>query len=310
MDQKQRPASPLSEGLLRILACPSCGGELRVFDAGAACSGCGTTYRRAAIGMLDLRLQKPRAQTIAFELGVPLAQADIKCAPLAVKAPPDVDFSLVEVPRHMTRELLSYFPKARSKGSLALDIGCGAAIHRAICEHAGFEYVGLDYDSERATLLGDAHAAPFKNDSFEFVLSVAMLHLVQYPWLVAREAHRVLKPQGRLVGTVAFLEPFHSDGYYHHTHLGTLNTLRSAGFRVEVLAPSVEWTVLVAQAQMALFPGMPRTLARAIVRPVDWLHRAWWARVSRADPDRHRRVRNTTGAFSFVATKDHSALGC
>jgi SAM-dependent methyltransferase len=215
-----------------------------------------------------------------------------------------VDYSSLVVPHHLTAEILSHFPKATNRGCLALDIGCGPAIHRGVCEQAGFEYVGLDYESLQATLLGDAHALPFRADSFEFVLSIAMLHLVQFPWLVAREACRVLTPGGRFIGTVAFLEPFHATGYYHHTHLGILSSLLGAGLRVDLLGPIPHWTVLRAQAEMSLFPGMPRRLARTIVWPLEMLHRAWWARVARFDPDPYRRVRNTAGSFAFVATKE------
>jgi len=57
------------------------------------------------------------------------------------------------------------------------------------------------------------------------------------------------------IGTVACLEPFHGDSYYHRTHLGTLNTLRIGRFDVEHVAPAVDWSGLQAQATMrGLFP--------------------------------------------------------
>ncbi len=189
---------------------------------------------------------------------------------------------------------------------LALDLGCGAQVHQEVCELAGFEYVGLDYSTPEAMLLGDAQALPFRDGAFAFVLTIAVLEHVPFPLLMMREAHRVLRPGGRLLGTVAFLEPFHQDSLHHHTHLGTLHALRFAGFRVEHIAPSGGWSGLEAQAHMGLFPSAPRWLARLLVAPLLALHRLWWRLGRLADPnatETRRRLKNS-GAILFLATRE------
>lgn len=226
-------------------------------------------------------------------------------APLLPNPAPQADLSHVSVPYHLSRVLMTYFPKALAGGELALDLGCGEALHREACEAAGFEYVGLDYESGKSQLLGDAHALPFEVGSFGFVLSVAVLEHLRFPVIAMREVHRVLKPNGLLVGTVAFLEPFHSESFYHHTHLGLCNTLREGGFEIERIGPSASWTGLAAQAQMGLFPRMPAGLARALFLPHQLLHRLWW-RIGRiVDPRATEELRllSNSGAFAFVARK-------
>jgi SAM-dependent methyltransferase len=301
----------LSERVWSALACPHCGGALARTAAGARCEACGTTFGRAPSGQLDLRLRHPERRQIEVTLGTPLDAADVEWGPLPPNAAPEVDVSRVAGPCHLPRDLRSWFPRAAAATAggdreLALDLGCGAQVHQEVCELAGFEYVGLDYSTPEAMLLGDAQALPFRDGSFGFVLTIAVLEHVPFPLLMLREAYRVLRPGGRLLGTVAFLEPFHQDSLHHHTHLGALHALRYAGFRVHHVAPSGGWPGLVAQAHMGLFPSSPRWLARLLVAPLLALHRLWWRLGRLADPaatETRRQLKNS-GAILFLASKD------
>jgi SAM-dependent methyltransferase len=194
---------------------------------------------------------------------------------------------------------------------MALDLGCGIGLHRAVCEKLGYDWVGLDYGEIEAPILGDAHALPFASQSFDFILSLAVLEHLQYPAVAMNEAWRVLKPGGAFIGTVAFLEPFHGNSYYHHTHLGTLNSLRSAGFEVSHIAPSTTWTVLQAQAEMAFFPRMPAWLRSALIAPLQFAERVWWrlAALLGKVEDPMINVVRTSGMFAFVATKPLDPAG-
>ncbi|MDQ2985853.1 MAG: class I SAM-dependent methyltransferase [Armatimonadota bacterium] len=252
----------------------------------------------------DFRLRTEKTVTLPFQVGTPASTEGIDLGALKFHPTPAVDFAGTAVPHHLSKEILSHFPKAGSPDSLVLDIGCGNSIHRGVCERAGFEYAGLDYMEVGAHMFGDAHALPFKDNSFEFILSIAVLEHIQFPFLMMYEAIRVLKPGGKFIGTVAFLEPHHQDSYYHHTHLGTCNSLQYAGFDIEQIAPSVGWSVLRAQAP-TLFSKLPRPLSNLIVLPLHLTHRAWWklgGLVSEKATERNRLLL-LTGSFTFIAYK-------
>jgi SAM-dependent methyltransferase len=296
----------ISGNVWNILACPDCGGALRNAGEYASCAGCETRYAYAKSGALDLRLQRPKKSLCEFILGTALLPpSGVNFDVLPENDNPEVRYDDSPVPFRLSKELLSHFPRAKTDRSLALDLGCGDTIHRQACEHAGFEYVGLDYESQEAALLGDAHSLPFQAESFEFILSIAVLEHIRFPFVMMKEAYRVLKPKGVLIGTVAFLEPFHGDSFYHHTHLGTYNCLQAGGFEVERICPSNRWTVLTAQAAMGLFPRMPRLLAKSFVMPVHLCHRIWWRMGGLFCPDacERTRTRNMTGSFTFIARR-------
>ncbi|HLX08752.1 MAG TPA: class I SAM-dependent methyltransferase [Thermoanaerobaculia bacterium] len=314
--------APLSDRVWAALACPHCGAPLASAPNGARCAGCGTDFGCAPSGQLDLRPRRPQRRQLEITLpafGEPgglLDTAGVDWRRLRPNPAPEIDVSRVVGPCHLPRDLRTYFPRAAAGAGngagdgaareLALDLGCGAQVHQEVCELAGYEYVGLDYATPEAMLLGDAQALPFHDGAFGFVLTVAVLEHVPYPLLMMREAHRVLRPGGRLLGTVAFLEPFHQNSLHHHTHLGTLHALRFAGFRVDRIAASGGWPGLVAQAHMGLFPNAPRWLARLLVAPLLALHRLWWRLGRLADPtatETRRQLKNS-GAILFLATRE------
>lgn len=108
----------------------------------------------------------------------------------------------------------------KHKNGLVLD--CGAGRRDVYYENVvNFEIV--DYDT--TDVLGVGEELPFKDGTFDAVISIAVLEHVKDPFRCAREIIRVLKPGGELYCAVPLLQPLH--GYPHHYYNMTHQGLRS-----------------------------------------------------------------------------------
>jgi len=103
------------------------------------------------------------------------------------------------------------------KDGLILDCGAG---RRSIYYSNVVNFEIVDYDT--TDVIGVGEALPFKNGSFDAVISVAVLEHVRNPFKCAAEIVRVLKPGGKLLACVPFLQPLHGypNHYYNMSHQG------------------------------------------------------------------------------------------
>lgn len=277
------------------------------------CTMCGARYPVSAAGQPDLRLQHAKEYALRVPIGEQWLKPDFEFGPIQPNPAPAFDIRHAHLHRgltfgnRLTPELLSHFPHADSAGGYMLDMGCGGRDFAEICSGTNLEYVGMDYSGDQPDLLGDAHGLPFKDEVFDFVLSIAVLEHLRHPLVAMKEVYRVMKPGALFIGSVAFLESFHLDSMYHHTHLGTYNSLASAGFEVRQIEPNTQWSGPRAIAKMALFPGARRKLCNLLVWPLEALSRVWW----KVEDLRHganphasgERQLATTGGYRFIAVK-------
>jgi SAM-dependent methyltransferase len=107
-----------------------------------------------------------------------------------------------------------------ARGGVVLDCGAG---RRNVYYSNVVNYEIVDYDT--VDIVGVAEVLPFKNDSFDGVISIAVLEHLRHPFRAAAEIIRVLKPGGRLICCVPFLQPLH--GYPHHYYNMSAQGLRA-----------------------------------------------------------------------------------
>lgn len=95
------------------------------------------------------------------------------------------------------------------KDGIVLDCGSG---RRGTYFDNVVNYEIVDYDT--TDVIGVGERLPFVDNAFDAVISIAVLEHVKDPFLCAREITRVMKPGGKLICCVPFLQPLH--GYPHH----------------------------------------------------------------------------------------------
>lgn len=232
------------------LACPDCRRPL----PDAKCP-CGFT---PDAGGRDFRPQHPQLRQTTVAIG-----SDVNG---------DLRDVLIERPRvtyngpraqRDSSELFSAAEPWLRRDARLLDLGCGPRDQAAPAAHYGASYVGIDYASADADVLADAHAIPFRDATFDVVLSYAVLEHLYHPFVAVQEVARVLRPGGVYVGTVSQGEPFH-DSYFHHTAFGLLTVLRPAGLHALRLWPSHD--TLHALATMGRYPRALRLAIEAVHR--------------------------------------------
>ena len=263
------------------------------------CPGCDARYPVSG-AQPDFRPPSDVVQTMQVHVGDRSADHEVPVQTLepgpwpALEVPEGSEYRSGNrlTPRHTT-----YLPPA-GEGNVLLDVGCGdAALGRYLAAERGYAYLGVDLDGPHATVLADGHCLPFPPDTFAAVISFAVLEHVRVPHLVASEMFRVLRPGGVVLGTVAFLEPYHMESHFHHSHLGIGEVLGAAGFGDIQVEANEDWVATDALFQMhsaGRFRGGGRVapLATALLRGL-----------VRTPRSRGQQLADVTGGYRFVAHK-------
>jgi SAM-dependent methyltransferase len=227
-----------------ILGCPDCHGPFERRGANTLwCPSC--AIERNLHPNADFRPKKSRVVALElparFDPELCLKEAELRRPELTYTGP---------VGQRDGSELLSVLQQTLPVSGNVLDLGCGPRDQAVPIMSLGHNYVGIDYSSNSADMLVDAHSLPFLAGSFDFVFSYAVLEHLHNPFLALREVGRVLKPGGTMCGTVSQGEPFHNS-YFHHTVWGLLSVCMANRF--EVVRLWACWDTLEGLADMGRY---------------------------------------------------------
>jgi len=114
-----------------------------------------------------------------------------------------------------------------------LDLGCGEK--PSYHEFIKGKIVCCDIVKNKiAHVVGDADNLPFKENSFDKIISINSFYYFKNPFSVAKDLHKILKKNGKIILVVPFFYPIHDIPFdrYRFTKYG-LRTMLEKHFRVD-----------------------------------------------------------------------------
>ncbi len=160
-------------------------------------------------------------------------------APCALPNDWDISPKLSEkkdpVSSHFYGPNVQYFLKSLDSNAVVLDAGAG---FRKIPYKNVINLEIYDYPSTDILAVGDR--LPFFDDVFDAVLSLAVLEHVRDPFACAREIRRVLKPGGKVLVMLPFLQAEHGypSHYFNATRFGVRELFQNMKLEEQFLDPS------------------------------------------------------------------------
>jgi SAM-dependent methyltransferase len=279
--------------------CPLDRGELRDFT----CATCGTTF--PAIDVTGTQVRDLRAvdhpTSLQFDMTIPVATLpeQLRRTLLVPRAWPSDLVPQDELRtrygtklsigfQHHVRSIIA----ARGTNLAALDLGCGNGGNKRYLADLGVHDVtGIDWWSTGADVLAGAHRLPFADQSFDLVISTAVLEHCYFPHLVMREIHRVLRSGGSALMGASFWEKWHGESFFHFTPNGIYAVCSQA--QLDLVDLWSGWGFIPAV--------LTHAVSRRLRKPGYQLQRVWdrvATRVFGADEAYTRKIK-TSGSLHF-----------
>ena len=189
----------VDQALLEKLACVRCTGALVDADAGVVCGACGATY--------------PVADGIPVILPGEIADWGRMQRDLYDAVAPHYDDAIpAHVNQHYRDKRVDAVRSVLPGGGTVLDVGCGTGAFAGALHQAGYQTFGIDASLGMLTearrhrralvAVGRGEALPFRNGAFDLAITIATLHHITDPNLIAKTLAgmvRVVRPGGVVV---------------------------------------------------------------------------------------------------------------
>lgn len=250
-----------------IWSCPYCNTP---FEGSFDCKNCGASFP-VDNGRPDLRITRPVNIKLDYHYTPEFGYFPWEKVVLDW---PSVNNGLVRQQgwENMEAAMLRSVPKPDKQNQLmALDIGCGLNRQRFKegLTTLGYLPIGVDIDGPAPDALADGHCLPFRDETFDVIMSSAVFEHLKNPFVAMKEIYRVAKPGATIYLSIAFNEPFHIS-YFHHSPIAVHELLVTNNITPDKFILSTEWHSFRSNLHMGFSghympPFMQRLVSSSIV---------------------------------------------
>ena len=191
-----------------------------------------------------------------------------------------------------------------------IEIGCGDKTKRYLVGEYVEQHIGLDHedsphDKSNIDLVGTAYEIPQKDESFDCILSTAVLEHLEDPQKALHEAYRVLKSGGYAIYTAPLFWHLHEEprDFYRYTKYGLEHLFKTAGFEIVEIKPLSGFWITFGSELNYYISDFGKGPLKYISQVVIAVNNSVFGFLNKVDQKIHRDTEKWTWMYLLVARK-------